>query len=41
VKSILKALMLARSREGEFGHPETFKGNKHCFVEEARKEELF
>ena len=41
VKSILKALMLARSREGEFGHREAFKGYKHRFAEEGRKEELF
>ena len=41
VESILKALMLARSREGEFGHPEAFKGDKHRFVKEGRKEELF
>eukprot|EP00493_Phyllostaurus_siculus_P017854 UN18129 len=33
--------MLTRSREGEFGHPETFKGDKHRFVKEGRKEELF
>ena len=41
VNSILKALMLARSREGEFGHPEAFKGAKHWFVKEGRKEEIF
>ena len=41
VNSILKTLMFARSRKGEFGHPESFKGDKHWFVKEGRKEEIF
>ena len=43
-KPILKGLMRlhgSRSREGEIGHREAFKGDKHRFVGEGWEEELF